>query len=1141
MPSIQIGKYKRPGIFIEEFDESQIDTPTVTGTQVMVIGSSKKGPVNTPITLSSSSELSDIFGDLDRSLESRDSYFHRTIAKLLESTPVVAMNVFNPDDDLDKLQYKSLSASTSNVNDVKRVSAYRNFFDKSSFWKTDREAFLSITDNNVGDEVRPIHFTNMDDQTITIFIVKSQDVTGFETTLLEWYGSEDKVPTYLSPKDYASDYLVDLLILKGDWTNYNSLASGNWGKYFNTNGLIKSELFNIANDRNVNTLGVYRNLSMIPYFRDSSGQNIFIENVVNADTNITGLYCAYNIDLVEDSFRNGVLDLIGDGLINNNEIESIDFLSYNKDIVESKEYVDTRLDRPGNTTTLLFSDFYQNGVTGNDRGSFFGEGYINDFIGPTAGFTSSATASFDIGFTASTNAYAVIGGATVSLETTQFSVTPFDLEITDLTPGLTHSFTEVFFIDTDGTVAKSPTNEQLTSGLVLGKVDMVFENQASDGLTREFTDITYTGINVDESGYVYFNQNGNSEIIITNDGVSTITYEFVGTTGIPDVTDYANYRIWKAYNNIVSVMTNDNFNDGTILLSLEDKLDASEVTVSIENSTSANNKLKIDAKFLYGTLVNNGLVVHTVDDEFIMGTDKMVLKQTTATATEGVVAKNSAMYLDFINGIINTGDYFLDDISGEKVYLRMYDKTIELATSSLVADGTSENTDITVVSQSSNFRQTIEIVSVSNTNAILIDGDRYNEVKQGDFLEADTSFDTESSAPRKLTRVLNKRLVGDLLLVTCDSPIKVRSYTGGNLQTYRFTSVDDYVSEYSGISLAGFTKRADSLPNGTDARIEEMMSIVSKGSALFNALTDKDIIDFRYLVDSYGLGLQERSKQVLADITGKRLDAFAILNAPSIKLFRKSSSPTFVNQDGSLNTEFIKLGGDPDSNAAFNYSLADGDGATTCGYFLPYVTVNDNGRPINVPPAAYVATTYLRKHNSSNPSVTPWTISAGVTDGRITNIAGLEYSFTSEDIVNLNAAKLNPIISKKNRGFAIETENTAQILSKSSLSNIHAREVLIELERELAAMLTTFQWKYNTPEVRAEIKLRADAICEDYVVRKGLFNFFNKIDSENNTRDIIQNQTGVLDTYVEIAEGLAIIVNNIKIRGVGQIESGGFI
>ena len=39
--AIQIGKYKRPGIFIEELDKSVFSTPTTDGMNNLVIGFSK--------------------------------------------------------------------------------------------------------------------------------------------------------------------------------------------------------------------------------------------------------------------------------------------------------------------------------------------------------------------------------------------------------------------------------------------------------------------------------------------------------------------------------------------------------------------------------------------------------------------------------------------------------------------------------------------------------------------------------------------------------------------------------------------------------------------------------------------------------------------------------------------------------------------------------------------------------------------------------------------------------------------------------------------------------------------------------------------------------------------------------------------
>ena len=63
--AIQIGKYKRPGIFIEEFDNSVISSPTVAGITTLVMGSSRKGPLNTPVLLNNVNDLQSIFGNID--------------------------------------------------------------------------------------------------------------------------------------------------------------------------------------------------------------------------------------------------------------------------------------------------------------------------------------------------------------------------------------------------------------------------------------------------------------------------------------------------------------------------------------------------------------------------------------------------------------------------------------------------------------------------------------------------------------------------------------------------------------------------------------------------------------------------------------------------------------------------------------------------------------------------------------------------------------------------------------------------------------------------------------------------------------------------------------------------------------------
>jgi hypothetical protein len=1509
--AIQIGKYKRPGIFIEEIDKSIFSAAAAAESITnLVIGVSKKGPVNTPIRLTTVTDLETVFGQLDRNLERKGSFFHRTISKMLETTPVFAMNLLVTDDTLDKIEYKSLSSSAIHKNDIKREGPYRRFFDTTGFWSRDTESFINLTKGDQGYNERALALTNLSDRHISVFVVKTS-VTGFDRTLLEWYGSVEKMPSYVSQLDYASDYMVDVIVVGGDWSNYRELAvDPRWASYFNANGLIKGQLRNFANDRNITLLAYYEGLSLIPYFRDLNGRNIFIETSINRDTDRTGLFCEFNADLVEKDFYTGLVDLTGNTLADINATE-IEFLSYKETISESVELTQVPLDLPGNVTAMFGNRF---GLTGNllpsianvytitaPTGSYpnltltsqNGEGtgasasfvvsvgdklrttanllIDTEYTGATAGtysnialstgdaatiivgtggtvssvtltqvgaivalsstfsatfggstgtssvifavgvesnlqnkITSAVTTKAGIGYQFGEELTTLVGGQSITItlvdndlvsvadqelafaysgqedhsfnfdynggaktsgvvvnanrtgyfgegtvygvnrdggtnNSTQFIISynvtdpafsivngvKIDITTSKMftilssiypTTGVNSTYYSVFYIDLTGTIRikngtiKNTKPSVDTTDIVLGYVKNVVSNGTFVGTCR-VTDIT-----VDAEGYKDFvfgslivasidypdNRTAPDFYVedvtdITNVFTNSFKITFVDTNTQEYTYNYAQYRRFKMFKHLVDLLHNVNKDKVSMLIDpsttgmnklsmetstitdiVESKLLEKSFVLNINTETYTQNYFVDGLDFIAAGFLN----FYTEDNEFILGRNGVVTKDEVADIQDiGVVGKYSDFYLNFYNGRINTEDFFYDNrlyldsagntnglidevaatadtisvtfINGEnapsenveysgynyiilnsalveltsqeqiifpssdlntgiftitnnsvdqeetdaelatalgfngyyayevaenvayevltdvnaifsvdnKNYLSMYIDVngvlhTEFTDANLEASSTVDtlaNNTFYVQSELSNLKQTIEIENptgyVPSLNKILVNGARYTELKVGDFLEADTTgvvLPIGQEYARKLTRVLSKRqYAGDTSLseITCDAKIYKRElFVGsGDFQTTRYVTVDQYATTYKAISLKGFRIREASLPDGTETRQNTILNNVAKGTPLFKALTNKEAFDFRYLVDAFGLGLTERSKQQLVDICGERLDAFGFINMPSIRSFKNSSSPSFVNSEGVLQTEYIAKGGDPESNPAFLYSFGEGTGVSAVGYFTPYVVVNDNGRPLNFPPASYAATTYVRKHISNVSSVTPWTIAAGVTNGRVTNIAGLEIDFDPSDIEFLNPAQINPIVLKKNRGYVIETENTALVLYKSALSYIHVREVLIELERELSRMLLDYQWKFNTPDVRAEIKLRADVICETYVSKNGLFNYFNKMDDENNTSEIIDNQIGVLDTYVEPIKGMGIIVNNITILRTGAIAAGGFL
>jgi len=1140
MANIQIGKYKRPGIFIEEFDQSVISSPVVEGITNLVMGVSKKGPFNTPVRLTTISDLEAIFGQLDRGLERKGSFFHRTVSKMLETAPVFAMNLLLTDDTLDVIEYKSLSAAAGYDNDIKREGPYRRFFDTTGFWKRDTESFINLTKGNMGYTERAFNLTNLSDRPITVFVFKSAR-TGFDRTLLEWYGSVDKMPPYVNPQDFASDYLVDIVVVGGDWSNYQELAvDPRWSAYFNASGLVKEQVRNFANDRNVNLLAYYEGLSLIPYFRDLNGTNIFIETTINRDTDTTGLFCAFNNELVEEDFYNGKLDLLGNTIVGVDE-KNIEFLSYKELIAENIEITATPLDLPGNVTALLGGVGYINqsthsfgtpvsdlGVVSNsNRTAWFGEGSVYGVTGGSAS-TTFTTSTITTQYTVGADAFVVIGDEKIDLTAGNVTLT---LSSSDYpASSSTASYVATAVLGEDGeivfnTTLSESTNPSVSStDIVLGYVNF---DVAYPG---DFINVSFTDVSIDSNGFVDM-QNG-VDYQVTDEGNGSIKVEFLSTNSTQDVTNYEQFRRFKMFNRLVNLLNGPNLDKMAMNLGSSNekyRLEGSSVS-NIVTSTLENKSFILNTSLTSVELtdvVAGYLVLYTVDNEIIFGTDGLETKTGLANLSGlGVVAKDSVLYSRFFDGIINTKDYFItnrlyvdstgtvnsllgstvtvefidgedaagltssyagydyvifetdgDDFEAEvglmnaeqiqvpsssrnpgvftilndsvssldpaqlatalgyganhfayqvneevepetlfnvdlvynyndRIYLKMYiendgDMKVDFADELLEATNSVDiqsNNTIFIQSRKSNLKQSIEIEIPSGytrePNKILVKADRYTELKVGDFLEAavDPNLVLEvGQQPRKLTRVLSKRqYVGDATLseITCDARIEVYNYAG-DLQTMRYVSIDNYATTYKAISLKGFKVRRNSLPDGSEERQNQILNLVAKGTPLFKALTNKEAIDFRYLIDSFGLGLTERSKQQLVDICGDRLDAFGFINMPSLRSFKNSSSPSFVNNEGTLQTSFIAQGGDPESNPAFLYSFGEGAGVTTVGYFTPYVTVNDNGRPLDMPPASYAATTYMRKHISNVTSITPWTIAAGVTNGRITNIAGL--------------------------------------------------------------------------------------------------------------------------------------------------------
>ena len=358
----------------------------------------------------------------------------------------------------------------------------------------------------------------------------------------------------------------------------------------------------------------------------------------------------------------------------------------------------------------------------------------------------------------------------------------------------------------------------------------------------------------------------------------------------------------------------------------------------------------------------------------------------------------------------------------------------------------------------------------------------------------------------------------------------------------KYTTIDNVSDRYHWTFLKGFKVSEDAMPNGTNERqntILDMLSEHNEQSNLYKALIDRDYIQWRYVVDTFGLGIESECKKIYSLLCKGRQAGLALVNAPSIKDFKRSIEPSFVDDFGSVKSEFIANGGNLDKAPTNLFSLPkEENGASWAAYFYPYLKISDLAAVKTVPPAAYVSNLFMSKYAVSK----PWSIVAGPKRGVISGnqVVGVEGTLIHDDREYLEPMGINPIVWENGVGVEIFANKTAKQSPVSALSSIHAREACIYIQDNVESILKKYNWEANTARNREEIKTLVDAFLSNVKQGDGVYDFKTVMDTTNNTSEVIDRNMGVIDIYVEVVRGLEILAQRLTVLKTGSIESGDF-
>ena len=1116
-------KYRGAGVYTIFSDETVQPNTSGSGQVVrLVMGFSKVGWFNRPFYIEQGDYTTArlLFGERDRSLERKGSFFHKSLEVALAAGPVLAMNLHPFNNELDEhgqpkatsdsAEYQSFSTDVSEANGEKVNKLYASYFQKERFY-IPRAEYLLATRNGVNQN-KILSLVNLSQNKVS-FIIKKANVKGYDITAREWYGG-DNIPAFIRPTDLISDYFIEVIMISGDFGSghYQSLSvDSSLGQFFTKDGLKADKLEQFLNRNEV----VVKNRvagCLIPDFRAKDGSNLFIETMINASVLSTGVICAIDRDQIENyeyGTNDSFVDLIGNRLLDKT-VETIDCLSYHQN---------------------LKSEFLYNFKELSDS--------INIKIDGSHSTLQQNKDKWII----------TLNSGTENFETIKNSIevgSAFVVDTDNINPGIARVSQQEYKDNVQLIVSRvSKTNNQIIIELSndhnkiaiyggLGnavkpkKVNETPEIQAVATFPAIKVETKMTDVRLKLT--VNSLPDGWSDEYITEKFTLEVGDETATATALAAVTAQHGFNLSKVGNQFVVTAPKGVFSSPSDL-----------VSVAIFHS---NNDTFTSANF-------SGAALPTFELQCYPKNDRIFVKDNGIYCNPG-----SQLYKDYAAGLLNGKCLIYDEESlpfGNKVVFDTKEVSNIVGNPVLRITFTNSATsysnrhftqkDSTTISNGfviykdtiPMFKEVAVTDATGNTFTLIDDPTEKDKLKVGRMVVGIDADDNPILT--RITKIVVDK-IAHTMTCTTDYDVKVEA---DKIKVY--TPFENVVQNLNIFCLNGFNLSKSALPDGTNKKMKEIYSTITQ-SNIGRALTDPELVNYRYIVDTFNGGLEPKSKSYLTELAKKRQRCLALLNAPTVREFRRSNDPRFTTTPTAENPypefaiKYVVSGGNQDENPSWSYSLPDEEqGASFAGFFFPNIVVTeDDGTTTAVPPAAFVSNAFMRKYGTTD----EYKPVAGIIRGQITGagVSGVDHPLMSDEYNELIEFGINPIITK-NGVLTIYGNETAYQRFTSILNNIHARDTLITFEIETEKLLLPYVWDYNDDTMRSTVSqiLRKyyDAMRDSYHAIEDYELIF---DRSNNPDFVINESAAIVDIAVKITGVTRKFINRLTLRGQSVTQSG---
>lgn len=1115
-------KYKGAGVFTMISDESLTTYNAPGRMSVLVPGFSKVGWFNRPFVIDAGDieTARNLFGGIDKSLEKRGSFFHRSIEILLKAGSVIALNLMKFDDSVDqygmpsstsdKADFLSLSVVDRERNGGKNPRLYSSYFKKDDWFIPSPENLLSARKS--GDR-SILNLVNLSQQKLTFIVLKSS-IAGYDITLHEWFDGD--VPDYLDPETTVNDYIVEVIALIGDHTNRQDgltkdgvIAKHNLEKFLSRQDVVAK--FRVVG-------------SMLPDFRTKAGENLSIERMINSSTIAHGVLCAVdNARIYDGAFRSGAL--ISKGLKTDSSTD-IEFMSYilSKDPNKTKrvlsnydQYTVRTIDlrncrREGNTFTLNDPDVASIVENGESPVAFIkkhkmlgiGSQFENDLSGLLNISKDKNDEITDLKVERGQVKLTIPRRAVFRSGASQFTVVPQENKFFfDGSPANTRANVMEYAkkLGFEVFVASNDNENQFHMCRTIDSVDVfVKPNIPGEGVRNDKFDI------YDESGDIVSG-------VSTSGAIFAVDSNYESRFLTCDIAVYGNKYTFveDAINKVLYFM------EGCSPFTPDSGVSGYTITTSNHGFTSNTTKsrncvISVDENF---SREFNTIPLKGVSFSAESGGEKVRISSQYimfSSEEDGRIIQNSITDgLDVTNGVVDPSYHMIDLLK------KIYDGELRYDLSSRSKPKLTNYNGLMVsklVMESYHVTDNLHLYKVGQSISVSEFSSEVAEIKKIEYI----FHDGYEYAVVHLDKEVNP-LECSFAGITTDSVRNLRLYC-----------------------LDGFQVNPKRIPDGSNKSIRDLYSVISETN-IGKALSDPEAISFRYMVDTFNGGIEANCKHYISKIAQNRDTCLSLINLARADEFAKHTNPRFTKTPGvgsspSLEIKYIVEGGNKSESPEWLFSLPEeSQGASHSAFFFPNISVvESDGSTISVPPAAYVAACFMRKFGTTD----EYKPSAGLVRGLISGdgVSGVDYRLGTDDYRSLIEFGVNPIIMKNGVPIIYGNETGYQRFT-SALNNIHARDFLITVTEETRRLIEPYVFDYNDDTMRSTIR----TILNGYYgglrdAYRAIESFKITIDRSNNPGWVIDNDAVIIDIEVTITGVAKKFINRISLKGRSVNQTG---